>query len=171
MIRSRKTLLICVLLSLTVGLIPSPAKASAVEKLVSGTPDDVLGFIAIGGGDNIKASFDQTVTAKLWRDPGVQNFIKAIEEGLLAQITGGNTDPEAAQAIELVRSSIRLALTRPIVIGAAQKEAQGGPPIYGFAILDAGPRKAEIASALTKLEAMADEGDIVDVKVGSLTTP
>ena len=172
MTRPRTTLLICVVLSLSVGLMPSKAvlgQTSPVEKLVSGTPDGVLGFIATSGGDNIKTAFDKTVTARLWRDPGVQNFIGELEKGLLAKMTGGSTGPEAAQAIEMVRSSVHLALTRPLVIGVAQKEAQDGPPIYGFAMLDAGPRKAEIVSALAKLEAIADEGDIVDVQVGSLT--
>ena len=172
MTRSRTSLLICVLLSLSVGLMPSTtvwAQASPVEKLVSGTPDGVLGFIAISGGDNIKTAFDKTVTARLWRDPGVQSFIEALELGLLANLTDREDDPEAAQAIEMIRGSIRLALTRPLVIGVAQKEAQDGPPIFGFAMLDAGPRKAEIVSALAKLESIAGEGNIVDVQVGSLT--
>ena len=172
MTRSRMTLLICILLSLSIGFAQPDVvlgQASPAEKLVSAAPDDVLGFIATSGGDSIKPAFDKTVTARLWRDPGVQSFIGALEEGLLAKMTGGSTDPEAAQAVEIVRSSVRLALTRPLVIGVAQKEAQGGPPIYGFAMLDAGPRKAEIVSALAKLEAIADEGDIVDVQVGSLT--
>ena len=172
MARSRTTLLICVLLSISIGFIPSApvfAQASPAQKLVSATPDDVVAFIATSGGDSIKPAFDKTVTARLWRDPGVQSFVEALEQGLLAQLTGGSTEPEAAKAVDLVRSSVRLALTRPLVIGVAQKEAQDGPPIYGFAMLDAGPRKAEIVSALTNLEAMADEGDIVDVQVGSLT--
>jgi hypothetical protein len=170
--RPRTTLLICLLLSLSIGFAPSQmalAQVSPAQKLVSGAPDNVLGFIATSGGDSIKPAFDKTVTARLWRDPGVQSFIEALEEGLLGKLTGGSTDPEAAKAIETVRGSIRLALTRPIIIGVAQKEAQGGPPIYGFAMLDAGPRKAEIVSALAKLEAIADEGSIVDVQVGSLT--
>jgi len=169
---SRTTLLICLLLSLSIAFAPFStvlAQASPAQKLVSATPDDVLAFIATSGGDSIKTSFEKTVTARLWRDPGVQSFIESIEQGLLAKVTGGSTDPEAAKAIDIVRSSIRLALTRPLVIGIAQKEAQGGPPIYGFAMLDAGPRKAEIVSALANLEAIADEGDIVDVQVGSLT--
>lgn len=172
MTRSRTGLLIGVLLCLSVVFAGSStifAQASPAQQLVSATPDGVLGFVATSGGDSIKTAFDQTVTAQLWRDPGVQSFIEAIEKGLMEKITGGSDDPEAAKAIEMARSSIRLALTRPLVIGVAEKEAQGGPPIYGFAMLDAGPRKAEIVSALAKLEALADEGDIVDVQVGSLT--
>ncbi len=172
MTSSRTTLKMYLLLFLTVVFIPSAAvfaQASPAQKLVSATPDAVLGFIATSGGDNIEPAFDKTVTARLWRDPGVQGFIDAIEKGLLAKITDGSDDPETAKIIDMVRSSIRLALTRPLAIGVAQKEAQDGPPIYGFAMLDAGPRKAEIVSALAKLEALADEGDIVDVQVGSLT--
>jgi len=172
MTRSRTGLLIGILLSLSIVFAASAtvfAQASPAQKMVSATPDGVLGFIATSGGDSIKPAFDQTVSAQLWRDPGVLSFIESLEQGLLAKITGGSDDPEAAQAIEMVRSSIRLALNRPLVIGVAQKEAQDGPPIYGFAMLDAGPRKAEIVSALAKLEALAGEGNIVDVQVGSLT--
>ncbi|OHB75317.1 MAG: hypothetical protein A2Z25_11520 [Planctomycetes bacterium RBG_16_55_9] len=160
------------MLSLSIGFAPSQTvlgQVSPAEKLASAAPDDILAFIATSGGDSIKPAFDKTVTARMWRDPGVQSFIASVEQGLLAKITGGSTDPNALKAVENVRSSIRLALTRPLVIGVAQKQVQGGPPIYGFAIIDAGPRKAEIVSALAKLEAMAGEGNIVDVPVGSLT--
>lgn len=172
MTRSRTNFLICVLLSFSVVFGVSSTvfgKVSPAQKLVSTSPDGVLGFISTSGGDSIKPALDQTVTGQLWNDPGVKSFIDALEKGLLAKITGGSDDPEATQAIDMVRSSIRLALTRPLIIGVAQKEAQGGPPIYGFAMLDAGPRKAEITSALAKLEALAGEGNIVDVQVGSLT--
>ena len=168
MTRSRTNLLICVLLSF---ILPTAvfAQSSPVEKLVSGTPDGVMGFIATSGGDHIKTAFDKTVTARLWRDPGVQSFIEALEKGLMGKITGGSDNAEAAPVIDMVRGYIRLALKRPVVIGVAQKQTQDGPPIYGFAMLEAGPRKSEIVSAVTNLEAMIGVDNIVDVQVGSLT--
>ncbi len=172
MSRSSRTLMICILLALSVGFVSSTiasVQVSPAEKLISATPDDVLALISTSGGDSLKTAFDKTVAARLWHDPGVQSFLKSLEDGLLAKATGGATDAGTTATIETVRSSIRLVLTRPLVIGVAGKQGQGGPPIYGFAMLDAGPRKAEIVAALAKLEAMAGEGDIVDVKVGSLT--
>ncbi|MFC1636059.1 DUF1559 domain-containing protein, partial [Planctomycetota bacterium] len=111
----------------------------------------------------------QTILGRLWHDPGMQSFVESLEQGLLAKITQEIDDPDAAKAIDTVRGFVRLVLSRPVVVGVAQKETQDGPPVYGFAMLDAGPRKAEIASALAKLEALAGEGNIVDVQVGSLT--
>jgi len=78
-------------------------------------------------------------------------------------------DPTADKTVDTVMNFAELIKNRPVIFGVAQKQAQDGPPFYGFAILDAGKRKAEIAAALTKLEGMAGEGDIIDVKVGSAT--
>jgi len=75
--------------------------------------------------------------------------------------------PGAAETIDQVLNYAKLALSRPIVVGAARKQGGEGPPVFGFAILNAGPRKAEIATALGKLESLADEGDIVDITVGA----
>jgi hypothetical protein len=172
MSRSGRTRMPWLLLLLSVGLVPSVtalAQMSPAEKLIGAAPDDILALVSTSGGDSLAPAFDKTVAARLWRDPGLQNFLQQVEQGLLAKVTGGSTDPGTTAKVETVRSSIRLALSRPLVVGVAGKQGQGGPPIYGFAMLDAGPRKAEIVAALAKLEAMAGEGNIVDVQVGSLT--
>ena len=145
------------------------AQPTPAEKLIAVAPDDVLGFVAQSGGDSVKPAFEKSVLGKLWRDPGAQRFVEDIKQGLLTKLTEEIDDPDVTEVMDTVRGFVRLLLSRPMVVGVAQKETQDGPPIYGFAILDAGPRKAEIAAALTKLEALDSEGDIVDVQIGART--
>jgi len=143
------------------------AENSPAEKLVTVLPDDVLSFVATSGGDSLKPVFEKAILGRLWYDPGVQTFYQSIKKQLLLKIDQGMHDPDATRVFDTVVDFAKLAMHRPIIIGVAWKDAKKGPPFYGFAILDAGPRKTEIASALTKLEAMADEGDIIEIKVGS----
>jgi len=145
------------------------AQNSSVDKLTAVLPNDVFAFVATSGADELKPAFEKTILNKLWKDPGVQTFYKSIYDGLVGKIKQEAGDPNEGKAIDIVLSFAKLIKTRPLIIGAAQKEATEGPPVYGFAILNAGERKAEIASALAKLEGMADEGDIVDVKIGAVT--
>lgn len=171
MIISHRTLFICAVLLFTISFAqPDTAVAqnSPAENLVTVLPDDVVGFLATSGGDSLKPAFEQTILGRLWNDPAVQTFYQSIKKELLLKIQTEMNNPEVAMVIDTVADFAKLALQRPIIIGAAQKETAEGPPVYGFAILDAGPRKAEIASALTKLEALADEGDIIEIEVGSV---
>ena len=80
---------------------------------------------------------------------------------------GAPVDDEA-KAINAVVELARLVLKRPIIIGAAGKEVKEGLPAYGFAILDAGPRKAEIASAIAKLERLIDEDNRTEIIIGNI---
>ena len=172
MLRYLKTLSIFAVLLFAVSLVVSNtavAQSSSAEKLTTVLPDDVLAFIATSGADELKPAFEKTILSQLWKDPGVQTFYQAIHKELMAKLTQEVDDPEASQAIDTITNFAKLVKSRPVIFGAAQKQTQEGPPIYGFAILDAGERKAEIAAALTKLESMADEGDIVEVKIGSAT--
>ena len=168
---SHRTLFICAVLLFTISFAqPNTvvAENSPAEELVTVLPDDVVGFVATSGGDSLKSPFEKTILGRLWNDPAVQTFYQSIKKELLLKIQPQMNNPEVAMVIDTVADFAKLALQRPIIIGAAQKETTEGPPVYGFAILDAGPRKAEIASALTKLEALADEGDIIEVEVGSV---
>jgi len=170
MVRSGSTLFFCVVLLSSVGLMLSNAAVAAIsptDELVKVLPDDVLGFIATGGGDSLKADFEKSVLGRMWHDQGVKTFRDSIKKELLGKLEQEIDDPEAAEAIDSVRSLAKLILARPIIAGVAQKQAGDGPPVYGFVILDAGPRKAEIASALRHMESLADEGDIVEVEIGS----
>jgi len=145
------------------------AQSSPVAKLIAAAPDNVVALIATSGGDGVKGAFEKSILGRLWHDPGMQSFAKSLEQGLMAKVTEEMDNPKMTGTIEQVRGVAQLVLSRPVMVGVAQKESRGGPPIYGFAMLDAGSRKAEMASALAKLEALAGEGNIVDVQVGSLT--
>jgi ankyrin repeat protein len=131
-------------------------------------PDDVVGFVATGGEDELKPAFEKSILGRMWNDAGVQSFYQSIKQELLNKMKQEVPDANAAKVPDIVMDLVKLVVKRPIIMGAARKEAKAGPPIYGFAILDAGPRKVEIASAITKLEALADKGDIVEIEVGGI---
>ncbi len=172
MTKSYKNLFVCAMLFLSISFVCSNtaiAQSSSAEKLTTVLPDEVLGFITTSGADELKPAFEKTILSQIWKDPGVQTFYQAIHKELMAKFKQETNDPNASKAVDTVLNFAGLVKNRPIIAGAAQKQAKEGPPVYGFAILDAGPRKAEIASALTELEAMAGEGDIIDVKIGSAT--
>ncbi len=170
--RSYKKFLVCAVLLFSVTFICSDAsiaQSSSAQKLTEVLPDNVVGFIATSGADELGPAFEKTILSQIWTDPGVQTFYKSIYKELTAKIELQVQDPNASKSVDTVLNFTRLVKTRPVIIGAAQKLTTEGPPIYGFAILDAGPRKAQIATALTKLESMADDGDIIEVKIGSAT--
>ena len=172
MTRLYRNLFVFIILSLSISFVFSNtcnAQDSSAQKLTTVVPDDVLGFMATSGADELKPAFEKTILNQIWTDPGVQNFYQAIRKELMSKFEQEIDDPNASKDVNTVLNFAGLVKDRPFIVGVAQKQAQGGPPCYGFAILDAGPRKAEIAAALTKLEAMAGEGDIVDVKIGSVT--
>lgn len=170
--RFRSVAFSCASVLLLIGVTASSTcfgQTSAAAELAKVLPDDVLGFVATSGGDSLKPGFEKSIVGRLWNDPSMQAFVKSIEQAVVPRIEKEIDDPEAAATIKDVLGHAKLVLGRPFAVGAARKPVGQGPPVYGFAILNAGPRKAEIAAALSKLEALADEGDIVDVTVGSLT--
>ena len=142
------------------------AQGSSAEKLVNVLPDDVLGFVTTSGGDSLKADFEKTILGRMWNDQGVQTFYNSVKNELLTKIRqeAGGQD---TKTFDIVKEFAGLIANRPFILGVAQKNTQEGPPIYGFAILDAGQRKEQIASTLTALESLADEDEIVEVKIGS----
>ncbi len=150
----------------------SPAKSatSEVEKLLAVSPDNMLSFIATSGADELKPSFDKTILGQIWNDPGSQTFYLSIKQELLKQIKQETADADDAKTFEAVMNFAELVLNRPIIIGAVRRDTKIDKfPVYGFAVLEAGARKAEIASAIAKLEALAEDGEIIEVKVGSHT--
>ena len=170
MMKSRSILFVCAGLLFLHSLVVSSAalaQASPAEELTRVLPDDVLGFVATSGGESLQAGFEKSLLGRMWHDPGVKAFGKSLEDALLPKIQQEMGNPDAAGTIEDVLGYAKLALGRPIVVGAARKQGGEGPPVFGFAILHAGSRKAEIASALSKLEAFDKNGDIVDINVGS----
>jgi len=167
--RSKTLLLVCTVFFLLICFScteKTSAQSSSAEKLVNVLPDDVLGFVTTSGGDALKADFEKTILGRMMNDQGVRTFYDSVKNELLPKLRQEMGDNDS-KAFDTVKEFAGLIANRPVIIGAAQKKTQQGPPIYGFAILDAGQRKEKIASALTSLEAMADEGDIDEVKIGS----
>jgi len=151
-----------------VQLNPAVAQSSPAEKLVNTLPDNVVGFVATSGCDSLKSAFEKTIIGQIWNDQGVVTFRESIKKELMSKAGQEMPELKEANVFEMAEGIIRQVTARPFVIGAARKDTTQGPPIYGFAILDAGPRKAEMASSLEKLESYADEGDIVEIEVGSV---
>ena len=148
----------------------SPAKSatSEVEKLLAVGPDDMLGFLATSGADDLKSSFNETTLGQIWNEPGVQTFYQSIKQELLKKIKQGMADPNDVKTFEAIMNLTKLGLNRPIIIGVVRKDTKVDKcPVYGFAVLEAGQRKAEITSAIAKLEALAEDGEIIDVNIGS----
>jgi hypothetical protein len=141
---------------------------SAAEQLLTKTPDDVVGFVATSGGDNLKPAFEKTILGRIWNDPGVQTFRETVRKDLLAKAEQEMQQLNDANIFDLAENIFHQVTARPFVIGIARKEAAKGLPFYGFAILDAGPRKEEMAASLTKLESFAGEGDIGEIQIGSV---
>jgi len=171
MISSRSIPFVCVGLVFSISFVVSSeafAAGSPAEELTRVLPDDVLGFVATSGGESLKVGFEKSILGRMWNDPALLAFVKSIEKEVLPKILQEINDPDAPRIIEDGLGYAKLALSRPIVVGAARKQGGEGPPVFGFAILNAGARKAEIASALGELESLADEGDIVDVTVGAV---
>lgn len=170
MIKFYNKLFICAVLFFLIGFAqPGVVRAESppVDKLATVLPDDVLGFVATSGGEYLKPAFEKSTLGRMWYDPGVQTFYQSIKKEVLTKIKQEMETSDDAKVPDIVMDFVKLVVNRPIIVGAAQKAATEGPPVYGFAILDAGTHKAEIASAIAKLEALADEGDIAEVKVGS----
>jgi hypothetical protein len=141
--------------------------ASAAEELTKRLPDGVVGFVATSGGDVLKGDFEKTSLGRIYNDPGVRKFYQAIKTELISKATGGADDPNVSKTIDQVIGYAKMAISRPILLGIAQVAVKDGPPIGGFAILDAGSRKAEFAAIVGKLEAMTGQ-EVVDVGAGSL---
>ncbi len=184
MVRFRHILLICVTLLSAVGCSKKEKPVAPVQKqspapvqkeagapplgLMMVVPDDVIAFAAGAGCDNIAGEFEKSILGRIWNDAEVQTFVNALTEQLLAKIKGEIPDANETKAPDIVLDFAKLAVNRPIIAGAAKKKSKDGPPVYGFAILDAGEQKVKIAAALEKIEAFDKKGDIVEIEVGSV---
>ncbi len=158
--------LACVTMLVVVGIGAPAIGASAAEELTRRLPDGVIGFVATSGGDAVKGDFEKTSLGRICNDAGVLKFYQAIKAELLAK-AAQEEDPNVSQKIDQVIGYAKLAISRPILLGVSQVAVKDGPPIGGFAILDAGDRKAEFAGIVSKLEAMTGQA-IADADAGSL---
>jgi prepilin-type processing-associated H-X9-DG protein len=169
---NRKKILFCALLSFLVCfslLNFIRAQESSSKSLLSIIPDDVVFFAETSGYDILKPDFEKTILGRICNEPSVKTFYQSAEQSLMKRAQQESGGEGAATMINMVKSIAGQALSRPILIGAAQKTAQQGPPVYGFAVMDAGQKKDVISGILSNLESMAGEGEIVDVKVGTYT--
>lgn len=146
------------------------AGGSAVEDLTKRLPDDVVGFVASSGGDAIKGDFDKSILGRIWNDPGIRSIYQSVKTGLLAKIQQEAGDPNEVKQINMAVGLAQLVASRPVILGVAQVKGPlqaDKPPVYVFAALDAGGRKAEFEDAVKKLEMLAGADRIGDVNVGS----
>ncbi|MBN2129853.1 MAG: DUF1559 domain-containing protein [Sedimentisphaerales bacterium] len=171
MVRSEWVFRVCVAVVLVVGFGVAPAVAadSAAEALLKVLPDDVVAFVATGGCDAVKGDFEKSILGRIWNDPSTQGFYRPIKAELLALAGRESNDANVPKQIEAILGYVQLLASRPFCVGIARVAVEDGPPICAFAIVDAGERKAEIAAAVSKLEAMVGEGEIGRTQVGSLT--
>ncbi len=142
---------------------------SPVEDLTGRLPDNVVGFVASSGGDSLKDSFEKTLLGQFCNDPEVKLFYEEIK-GAVSAIAENEMDPGEKQIIYKILGLVARTSHRPFAIGIAGKEAKESlVPAYGFLVIDAGEQKEEFAYAVKSLEALSDDGEIVDVSVGQYT--
>src|SRR4030042_654101 len=124
MTRSRSTLFVYALLAFSISFIQSNtavAQSSPAEKLVNMLPDNVVGFVATSGGDNLKPAFEKTILGRIWSDQGVQTFREAVKKELLEKAAQEKPELKDAGGFDLAESIIRQVTARPLVIGVARK--------------------------------------------------
>jgi len=169
MTRLRKASSVCFLLLLAVGLAQVACGAgSAVDELTKVLPDDVVYFVATGGGAAVEGDFQQSILGRLWNDPSTQSFAGSVKTTLLAKLAQEAGDENAGALIAMATGYARLVLDRPIVLGIAGVEARQGPPACAFVILDAGQRKPDLAAAVTQVEGMLGADAIGETEIGEL---
>ena len=78
----------------------------------------------------------------------------------------GSGDEDGRETFDIIKTVLKKTLQRPIVVGMAEKETTREFPFYGFLLVDAGDAKAELTAELARFESLADEGDIIDLKIG-----
>lgn len=141
---------------------------SGAERLTVLLPDDVAGFIAASGCDEMKPAFEKTILGQMWYDASTQNFYQSIKTELVNKIKQEISDANEAQIPEKILNFAQTLLKRPIIAGAAIDKSNEDFPFYGFAIVDTGTRKSEIAAMLAELEGLVEEDNIVDVDIAGL---
>lgn len=170
-LRRISCLCLTVLLSLVAGLTPAVAADSTAEGLVRAMPEDAILFVASGGGDAVKGDFEKSIVGRIWNDPGVQGFYRSVKTQVLAKMQQEAGDPNESGQMDMAMGLARLVASRPVALGLAPLKGPARdkelPPIYGFAIIEAGARKAELEAAVKQVESLIGVDQIVDATVGS----
>jgi len=170
MVKLRENLFVWLTVILLAGFCHVESAVSAdspVDNLMRVLPDNVVGFGGGSGCDYLKPAFEKSILGRIWNDPEMQSFYHAIKEQITAKVNqAGN--PAIGGVVNDVLEALQLAISRPVVIGAAGKESKDGVGVYGFLLLEAGVKKERITAAIAKLEGRAGD-EIVDVKIGAYT--
>ena len=146
------------------------AGASPVEELTKRLPDGVIAFAATSGGEALKGDFEKTTLGRICNDPNVRSFYQSIRTQVLARMQQEAGDPDAAKQIDMASGMMQSVAGRPVMVGVVPLKGpvrKDKPPVYAFAILDAGARKAEFEALVKKVETLGGADEIADVNVGS----
>jgi len=135
--------------------------ATSAEQLAARVPEGTLAFVATSGIDDLKPALDKTILGQFLNDPNVRPVLDKVVALIQAKKHLDSSDP-AAQA---VLNGLKAAYRRPILAGVAQRKGQGRAEVYGYVLVDAGPSRDSIASALAGIEATAQQGQIQEKDV------
>jgi hypothetical protein len=147
--------------------------ATGAEGLVDRLPEDVLGFVATSGSDEVKPAFDQSHVGQLWHEASVQTFYGQIKKVILDQMgkepkdnkTKKNNREKAEK--DLVWSLGELAVKCPGVAGVAERPGVKDFPVCIFVIVEAGKYRAELDETIKKLEALNKKSNkVVEMNFG-----
>ncbi len=172
MISVRWVRLACVIVvAISAMRVPAASGASAVEELAKRMPDDVVAFMGTSGEEALRKDFEKTILGRIWNDPNVQSLYQSIESQILTKIQQDVDDPNEIESLAMGADMARLVAGRPMIFGVVplkgSAQIEEKPPVYVFAVLDAGTHKAELEAMVRKLESLAGAGEVEDVNVGS----
>ncbi|MHC4743949.1 MAG: hypothetical protein ACYS8Z_18685, partial [Planctomycetota bacterium] len=113
-------------------------------------------------------AFNKSTLGRICNDAEVQAFVQTVTEQLIAKVKAEIPDANETEVPSMLLNFAKLVVKRPVILGLAGKETENGPPIYGFAILDAGGQKGEIAAAIEQLQTLDQNNNIEEKNVGGL---
>jgi len=168
MARCRLTRSTCVVLIVLGGLLSgATAGGSPAEELTKVMPDNLLFYVATSGSDALKADFDKTTLGRLFNDPNLQAFCKAVFAQLSSKIQQeAKTDQQASKVLDMALQHGRLFLSRPVALGFFDSNTTQGWPVSAFMIVNAANHRQDLQAAMSKIEGMFGEDRFDDCKIG-----
>lgn len=150
----------CCLLTTAFAGKPTPA-----EDLTRCLPEGTVGFIAGSGTDSVGEAFNQTALGKVLGNEQLKESFSALwAQGMAAAEKQG--DKEDIEAFRLFAKLARLICRRPVIAGVCENSSGGKVPISGFAIINAGPVRKELADIVKQIEKLDEDGEIIKKMVG-----
>jgi len=138
----------------------------AAETMIDILPPDLMVAFGASGWDQMEPAFNQSELGQLWHEQSVQMFYQQLKDSVWKKIETKMTQEGQKATFDAGLAFLKLAYTCPVAIGVGEKSSTQGPQIYGFLILSAGEKRTALAGAVTKLEATAKKGKIIEVNVG-----